>query len=751
MALSGNPTSTNMNNKIAKVHGLNINFKNIPTASKSSIKAKLYRKIGDFVQRIRWKAFFFESKNNNYNDNLLSKNSNIESRNALDNVNNESLSQTRNIFPSKKSAPISAKLLKFEDELFNLADNLEFRNVNDKFQDELKTHSKFIKNSKDIFVFADKTNNIYSMKPNIYKKMVKENVTKDYRLADASVIERINNETQDLINDNKIPGKIPKLDQIESFLTIKDHKVDFPAQIKCRLINLSKSHLAKVSKAILDKINKTIREKTGLIQWKNSYEVINWFNGIEGKNKKAFVNFDIVDFYASIKKRHLNDALGFAERYLDIPESNKNIILKACNTILLSDGRVWSKRETEKDGNGPMGIFDIPMGSFHGAEICDLVGLYIMDSLSSIFNYGSFGLYRDDGLGIINADSKTSYSRLCKLLHGKMKNLGFKITLDIGNVTTNFLDVTFVLHNGSFMPYRKPNSEILYVNNYSNHPPHVKKQIPKMLERRLSALSSSKQLFDSAVNKYNCALRNSGYKNQLKFVENSRSSKKKNRRKRDVIYFNPPFCRTIKSNIGRMFLSLVDKHFPRSHVYHSIFNRNTLKISYSCMSNLKSIIQSHNRRVLKEFDNKQGDNKNENVKSCNCRDKAACPLEGKCGTRNVVYKAEVTCGQERRFYIGSTGMSFKERYYGHIRSLRHRNSNSTALSTYCWKVYDKTKIMPDIKWKVLHIADNPTSSRSCRLCDLERMEIAKAKRKLILNKRSELASKCPHHRRMFFK
>lgn len=754
MALSGNPTSTDMNAKIAIIHGLDYSMKSIPIASKSSIKAKFLNKLGDFIQRLRWKAFFFDSKVNNYNDNSSSRNSSTISRNAADNEScKKSLSQTRNIFPSKRSAPISSKLLKFEDELFNLADNLEFRNVNDKFQSKLKRHSKFIKNSKDVFVFADKTNNVYSMKPCTYRRMVKENVTKNYRIAEEGVIERINNETQTLINDNKIPGKIPKMDQIESFLTVKDHKVDFPAQIKCRLINPSKSHLAKVSKTILDKINKAVREKTGLIQWRNSCEVIDWFNGIKDKSKKAFVNFDIVEFYASITKKHLTQALSYAEQYIDISEPEKKIIATACDTILLSEGRVWSKKENDGEGCEPVGTFDVPMGSYHGAEICDLVGLFIMNSLNSIFDNGSFGLYRDDGLAIIKADSKTNYSRLGKLLHGKMKDLGFRITLDIGNVTANFLDATFMLYDGNFMPYRKPNSEIVYVNNKSNHPPHIKKQIPKMLEKRLSALSSNKQLFDGAVKEYNGALENSGYKDKLEFVGNNNNSKKKNRRKRDVIYFNPPFCRSVRSNIGRMFLSLVDKHFPRTHVYHSIFNRSTLKISYSCMSNMKSIIQSHNRKVLKEFDSKHGDNNKEDSKGCNCRDKTTCPLEGKCGIKNVIYKAEVTCGQEKQFYIGSTGMSFKERYYGHMRSLKHRNSNSTALSNYCWKVYDKTKVMPDIKWKILHVAGNhtTTSKGSCRLCDLERMEIAKAKRKSILNKRSELASKCPHYRRMFFK
>ena len=40
------------------------------------------------------------------------------------------------------------------------------------------------------------------------------------------------------------------------------------------------------------------------------------------------------------------------------------------------------------------------MGSFDGAEICELVGIYILHNLSQITNKRDIGLYRDDGLMI---------------------------------------------------------------------------------------------------------------------------------------------------------------------------------------------------------------------------------------------------------------------------------------------------------------------------------------------------------------
>ena len=42
------------------------------------------------------------------------------------------------------------------------------------------------------------------------------------------------------------------------------------------------------------------------------------------------------------------------------------------------------------------------MGSYDGAELCELVGLYLLNQLSTVIDKSSVGLYRDDGLAAIN-------------------------------------------------------------------------------------------------------------------------------------------------------------------------------------------------------------------------------------------------------------------------------------------------------------------------------------------------------------
>ena len=81
----------------------------------------------------------------------------------------------------------------------------------------------------------------------------------------------------------------------------------------------------------------------------------------------------------------------------------------------------------------------------------------------------------------------------------------------------------------------------------------------------------------------------------------------------------------VKTNLGRKFLNIVDRCFPKNHLLHKTLNRNTLKRSHSCVSNMKSTISSHNEHVLSNLNSptQQSD-------TCNCRKKTECPLEGKC-------------------------------------------------------------------------------------------------------------------------
>ena len=128
---------------------------------------------------------------------------------------------------------------------------------------------------------------------------------------------------------------------------------------------------------------------------------------------------------------------------------------------------------------------------------------------------------------------------------------------------------------------------------------------------------------------YNDALSASGYKENLTFQQDLRPSKKVRQRK--IIWFNPPYSVNVETNLGKTFLNLIDKHFLRMNKFHKIFNRNNVKVSYSCLPNFVNMIKSLNNRIL------LSEEKIQDQPKCNCRQKDTCPLEGHCLDKELIY------------------------------------------------------------------------------------------------------------------
>ena len=235
------------------------------------------------------------------------------------------------------------------------------------------------------------------------------------------------------------------------------------------------------------------------------------------------------------------------------------------------------------------GLFDVTMGSHDGAEICELVGLFILNHLSKKFGKESIGLYRDDGLAVIKSKSARLADKTRKELHRIFELFDLEITAESNLRIVNFLDVTFDLNNGKYRPYRKPNDDPLYINKYSNHPPSIIRQLPTSINKRIALLSSDEQTFKESAPAYQNALEHGNFNHDLNYIQHAPQQARRNRQ-RKMIWFNPPINMNVNTNIGRNFLSLIEKHFPSRHNLHKIFNRNTVKVSYSCMNNVKSII-----------------------------------------------------------------------------------------------------------------------------------------------------------------
>ena len=206
--------------------------------------------------------------------------------------------------------------------------------------------------------------------------------------------------------------------------------------------------------------------------------------------------------------------------------------------------------------------------------------------------------------------------KIKKDIQNTFKDCGLNIAIQSNLKVVDYLDCTFNLDNCTHQPYRKANDETSYINVNSNHPPNIIKQIPKSLEKRISQLSYNQEIFKQAVPHYEQALRNSGYNTKLNYTENTATNPIS--RKRKIIWFNPPYSRNVQTKVAKQFLNLIDKHFPRDHKFYKLFNRNNVKVSYSCVPNMKSYINSHNIQVTQKPTEKMS-------KWCNCINKDQCP------------------------------------------------------------------------------------------------------------------------------
>ena len=93
------------------------------------------------------------------------------------------------------------------------------------------------------------------------------------------------------------------------------------------------------------------------------------------------------------------------------------------------------------------------MGSYDGAEICELVGLYLLNRLSIVIDKSSVGLYRDDGLAAINNANGPKLDRIRKDIIVLLKEEGLSITIETNLIETDFLDVTFNLATKKYFPF----------------------------------------------------------------------------------------------------------------------------------------------------------------------------------------------------------------------------------------------------------------------------------------------------------
>ena len=273
-----------------------------------------------FIQKIRWRTHFY----------LNPQDTPVHKENYG--------------FKSIRAPPITNDLKPFEDGILNLVQNVEFSHISNNFQKNLKKEVKNIQNEPNLIISADKTSNHYKMSPNSYKSLLDKNIQKEYKKVDQKNVAKVNNKHKELVCKLDIEERVFETSEKQAYITLKDHKDNFNNNPKCRLINPRKPEVGKISKNVLQKINLAVRTATGLTQWRNTLDVIKWFNQLKNKKTLKFINFDICEFYPSITPELLKKALNFAEKHTRISKVDKESIFEAKKCFLVSESNPWAKK-----------------------------------------------------------------------------------------------------------------------------------------------------------------------------------------------------------------------------------------------------------------------------------------------------------------------------------------------------------------------------------------------------------------------
>ena len=219
---------------------LGYSLKNIPIPSPTIYTTRLIEKVENLIKRMRWKAFFF-LKN--------------------DQIDEEQDCKEKFGFRTRKCPPRIEELEAFEDDLLKMIEDLRFRNTSNALQKQLRQDIEKIKGSKDVIVPADKTRNLYAVNKTQYEKLLRENITKAYKLAPACTHDDINKEAKGIAQRLEILERMNCMARNEAFITLKDHKEIFSNALPCRLINPAKSEIGRISKTTLDRILTAVNQK----------------------------------------------------------------------------------------------------------------------------------------------------------------------------------------------------------------------------------------------------------------------------------------------------------------------------------------------------------------------------------------------------------------------------------------------------------------------------------------------------------
>ena len=292
-----------------------------------------------------------------------------------------------------------------------------------------------------------------------------------------------------------------------------------------------------------------------------------------------FFSFDIKDLHPTIHKELLWQSLSFAETKLWIAADYKKTIHHSRKSLRFYTENMWMKRE--------MDLFDVIMQAYHGADICDFVGTFLLGKVSEICNKREIILYKDDGLSNCRNKSAIQLEKRKTKMQRLYKEYYLVIIAESNQKIKHYLEVTWTENMALLgLTINLMTKYSTYIQNPITN--HTIKHVTVSIENGLSNLSSNEKFIHKSMTHSEA--------NYLQFRYNKKLTYKLTNTNhqnivttRDKSYGWTDHSAKVFPQKLEIFLTLLHIHLLKNHIYNSIFNRNKINISYSCMQNIRSV------------------------------------------------------------------------------------------------------------------------------------------------------------------
>ena len=138
----------------------------------------------------------------------------------------------------------------------------------------------------------------------------------------------------------------------------------------------------------------------------------------------------------------MKNAIQFAVEYKNVSKNDCEVIFHVQKSLLFHSNQPWIKRDSD--------TFDVTLGACDVAEICELVGIFMLSLLSRKFSSNNIGLYHDHALSVFRNISGQQAEKHKKAIQHIFKDKGSQIIMKCNLKIVDYLGVTLNLNKRSF-------------------------------------------------------------------------------------------------------------------------------------------------------------------------------------------------------------------------------------------------------------------------------------------------------------